>query len=311
MAELTPPTTMPLARWQIWLRRFGLVALILLVCYQLSQLLWMVIAPEPLILKSPTQAKGQSSAVTAGQVKIADAHLFGKVSEVVAAPVKKQVKAPETRLRLELHGVNRASDDAQSSAIIARKGARGEFYRIGDTIQGRTKLAEVYGDRVILDTAGRFEALYFEDAKKKNSGISAADPASTSRRPARTAPRPSRIASTAGSDIRDRILAVSSVEEFVSVLGDEAEQDPQGLLNSLGLSSQGAGSGYRVANNSLLLNVGLRLGDKIISINGQSLGDVSSDQLLLADVISSGQASIVVERNGKRLTLNQNFGSKE
>ena len=314
MAELTPPTTMPLARWQIWVRRIGLVALVLLVCYQLAQLLWMIAAPEPLVLKSPTQAKGQAATAVSGQLPIADAHLFGKVSDAPVAPVKKQVKAPETRLRLELHGVNRASDNSQSSAIIARKGSRGEFYRIGDTIQGRTKLAEVYGDRVILDTAGRLEALYFEDSKKKGARItstSAAEPSRSNRRSTRSEPPKSRLASTQDSRIRDRILSVGSVEEFVSVIGTEAEQDPQGLLDSLGLSSQGSGSGYRVANNSLLINVGLRLGDKIISINGQALGDVSSDQLLLADVINSGQASIVVERNGKRLTLNQNFGRKE
>lgn len=312
MSEQTPPTTMPLARWQIWVRRIGLVALVLLVSYQLAKLIWMVAAPEPLVLKAPTQAKDQQTTVANSQISIADAHLFGEESNVPAAPVKKQVKAPVTRLRLELHGVNRASNDTQSSAIIARKGARGEFYRIGDTIQGRTKLAEVYGDRVILDTAGRFEALYFEDAKK-GLGIQSttAESSRTSNRPSRSANRPNRSMNRNNSSIRDRILSVGSVEEFVDVLGTEAEQDPQGLLNSLGLSSQGSGNGYRVASNSLLINVGLRIGDQIISINGQSLGDVSSDQLLLADVVTSGQASIVVERNGKRLTLNQNFGRKE
>ena len=110
--------------------------------------------------------------------------------------------------------------------------------------------------------------------------------------------------------LRDRFRRIRSPEDFLNVANQAAAESPETLLDGLGLKTAGSGNGYRVESGSVLLQAGLRVGDSVISVNGQSLGDASSDQQLLEQVLSEGRASIVVQRGDKRLTLNQNFGKR-
>ncbi|MEE3160037.1 MAG: PDZ domain-containing protein, partial [Pseudomonadota bacterium] len=78
----------------------------------------------------------------------------------------------------------------------------------------------------------------------------------------------------------------------------------------LGLESVGVGEGYRVDNSSILLKAGMKPGDVLLSINGQQLGDASSDQALLDQVMQEGRAQIEVQRGNSRFMINQSFGAR-
>lgn len=261
-----------------------------LLAWQAAQLTWLVLAPAPLYLKAPTQgAAGVQSNSIQGTARF---HLFGEAKDEPVAVVEQAVSAPETRLRLSLMGVTRATQQSASSAIIAPRGGMGEFYRIGDVVQGRTRLAAVYDDRVILDTNGQLETLKFEDAPA--TGVTA-----------RAVPAPARAAAPSG--LRERFQQVTSAEEFLDMASEAASADPAAALRELGLVSNGSGQGYRVGANSMLQALQLQAGDVILSINGQGLGDPSTDQMLFEQVRSAGSARIEVQRGNSRFVVNHSL----
>ncbi|WP_430460112.1 type II secretion system protein N [Thalassolituus sp. LLYu03] len=275
----------------------GKVALTLLLSWQLAHLTWQVVAPEPLVLRAPS--KGNADAAVASGPSAAQYHLFGEMTAQPVEVVSTEVEAPDTRLRLELLGVTKASRQEASSAIIAPKGGEGEFYRIGDTVQGRTRLAGVYEDKVILDTNGKLETLKFEDAPA--AGISAR---TVQNRPE---PKDNDSPRVGAGSLRDRFKQVRNPGEFMELVSEETSSDPEGALTEMGLKSLGSGSGYEVQPGSVLSALQLQPGDIVLSVNGQMLGDPASDQQVLQQVSSEGNARIEVQRGNSRFVVNHSL----
>ena len=87
-------------------------------------------------------------------------HLFGEVAPE-AEPVKTvvPVDAPDTRLKLSLHGTFSSADAALARAIIADERGNEEMYAVGDILPGNAELSEIQSDKVILLRGGRYEIL--------------------------------------------------------------------------------------------------------------------------------------------------------
>ena len=285
---MTEQTTIILP-WQRLVLILGKLTFTVLISSQLAVFTWMFLAPSTLVLSEPTRAKG--AAVVAQNDSIADMHIFGDAT-VAAVEVPKELDAPTTRLRLALLGVMAASTAENSSAIIAPKGGAGKNYRIGDVVQGRTKLAAVQQDQVILDSNGKLEALKFELAGKQ--GIQQS-----------SKPTPAqRRAQTRGS-FKERFSGIRTPADAVQLLKDEVSNDPAGALRKMGLEASGNGSGYKVSSSgSMLTQLGLRPGDIILSVNGQALGNLEDDQVLLEEVTNSGQARLEIQRGNGRFVVN-------
>lgn len=275
--------------WQRLALILGKLTFTVLISSQLAVFTWMFLAPSTLVLSEPTRAKG--AAVVAQNDSIADMHIFGDAT-VAVVEVPKELDAPTTRLRLALLGVMAASTAENSSAIIAPKGGAGKNYRIGDVVQGRTKLAAVQQDQVILDSNGKLEALKFELAGKQ--GIQQS-----------SKPTPAqRRAQTRGS-FKERFSGIRTPADAVQLLKDEVSNDPAGALRKMGLEASGNGSGYKVSSSgSMLTQLGLRPGDIILSVNGQALGNLEDDQVLLEEVTNSGQARLEIQRGNGRFVVN-------
>ncbi len=276
-----------LTGWQRLSLVLGKTVLTLLIATQLAWLTWLLIAPEPLVLRAP--AKGQVVEESAGTAATGQYHLFGDYTAAPVEEVPQEVEAPDTRLRLELLGVTRASRKESSSAIIAPKGGAGDFYRIGDVVQGRTRLAAVYDDKVILDTNGKLETLKFDEESKR--GLEA-----------RAVSAPQR-----GSSIRDRFKEIRNPTDFMNLVNEEAASDPEGALREMGLKAVGPGQGYAVQKGSMLMALQLQPGDIVLSVNGQPLGDPQSDQQILQQVTDEGNARIEVQRGNSRFVVNHSL----
>jgi len=274
--------------WQRWSLVSGKIILTMLLSWQLAHLTWQVIAPPPLMLQAPSQGNGQSE--TAEVDGTARYHLFGDFSAEPVQAVAKEVDAPDTRLRLELLGVTKATLQESSSAIIAPKGGAGEFYRVGDAVQGRTRLAGVYDGKVILDTNGKLETLKFEELT--TAGVRAVE-----------ASRAVPVANDGMPSIRERFQRVRNASDFLDAVTNGAESNPEATLNQMGLKSIGPGQGYEVQSNSMLKSMNLQPGDIVLSVNGQMLGDPQSDQQILEQVKIEGSARIEVQRGDSRLTV--------
>ena len=275
--------------WQRLALILGKLTFTVLISSQLAVFTWMFLAPSTLVLSEPTRAKG--AAVVAQNDSIADMHIFGDAT-VAVVEVPKELDAPTTRLRLALLGVMAASTAENSSAIIAPKGGAGKNYRIGDVVQGRTKLAAVQQDQVILDSNGKLEALKFELAGKQ--GIQQSSKPTPAQRRAQTR-----------GTFKERFSGIRTPADAVQLLKDEVSNDPAGALRKMGLETSGNGSGYKVSSSgSMLTQLGLRPGDIILSVNGQALGNLEDDQVLLEEVTNSGQARLEIQRGNGRFVVN-------
>jgi general secretion pathway protein C len=68
--------------------------------------------------------------------------------------------------------------------------------------------------------------------------------------------------------------------------------------------AQNSGTGYVYDGTNAMLNaVNLQAGDVITAINGQTLGDIEQDKILLDSWREQPQVDIEIERNGRYLTV--------
>lgn len=264
----------------------------LCVSYQLAVLTWMIIDRPVVVLPEPAQ--GHSEVALPQSYGLASLDLFGSAASAPSAPTE-EINAPKTRLRLLLMGVFVAADKSQSSAIIAEQGRDGEFFKVGDRVQGRALLSQVYEDKIILDNNGKFETLTFEESQAALKGITA-----------NAAPKKSKNKPLANKkEFRKELMKIRTADQFVEFARDQL-QDPQQAMKNLGITP--TAGGYIISPSStMLLSIGMKPGDKLVSVNGYPLGDPEQDKALIDEVYASGNASLVIERGSRRMTINHPF----
>lgn len=259
----------------------------------LANLVWQIAMPPMVYLKLPAQSSGNQATLVRRNLDIAQYHLFGEVD--TQAVVSEEVDAPDTSLNLVLVGITVGKTQEESSAIIASQNGEANFYRVGDKIVGRTTLSAVYVDKVILDTSGSLETLKFEEDAR--AGVEAKAVTRATR-----VPKPS--SNLSSGKIREQYRNVATPAEFLNVTQQIANEDPAGMINQLGLLSRGAGQGYQVQPDSMLQSLNLRPGDVVLSVNGQRLGDMQTDQLILKDLSSAGSVRLEIQRGNQRFVIN-------
>lgn len=108
-----------------------------------------------------------------------------------------------------------------------------------------------------------------------------------------------------GSDNDNDSGAKNALSGAVSGL----QQNPSGYLSQMGITA--TGQGYLVTDGmpaGLKNRLGLQTGDKVLSVNGQSVGqNPAQDAQLLQQVQQSGQAQIQVQRGDQTVTVRQSF----
>ena len=210
--------------------------------------------------------------------------------------------APDTELDLKLLGIFLANQPAASVAIIGSRGDAGEAYGVGDQIFGNAKLQEIHRDVVLINRAGKMEALRFDDELPL-----AANPT----------PRAARNQSIdqgvhadaeplAALDAGDS--APEALEASIEAFRDRLERDPDGTLRSVGLEpvSVGGDDGYRIGQRAAsrqLGRSGLQPGDTIVSIDGRPIGEVRQSPEAFGDLLSKGSARLEIRRGDRRFFL--------
>lgn len=224
--------------------------------------------------------------------------LFGeKATEQL---VEEEIKeAPDTRLSLELVGVFSHSDKLKATAVIGEKGKSANLYRVGDKLPSSVEIVEIHPDRVILRRQGKHETLRMKENKLSTnnqvSQVSGIEEAKPAQRPSRRAnPRPTPTKNTNAA--------------FV-IPGDSPQQQRNLIIKELALKpvSDANAEGYVIGETApaaVIGAVGLRVGDQIVSVNGQMLGEEQQDIAILNDVLVSGAATIEVVRGTRRFTVN-------
>lgn len=256
--------------------------LITLIAYAAANLSWRIF--------SSFTADEQSVAVSQSVVRpttrpslatVPALHVFGE-ADVKPVASNEPISAPETRLRLVLHGVFASSNPKVSMAIIAAKDGKDNSYFIGDALPGNaTTLHEVYADRVILKRLGKLETLRLkEPASKAEIGRSNKSGQSSSR--------------------SSRMPGSSKLKNMQELY----KTDPQKVFSQLRItpvSQDGKINGYRFSHNdrALMREMGLTSRDVITAVNGVSVSDSGKLFAMMKDIETLQEVNLTILRNGQ------------
>jgi general secretion pathway protein C len=264
--------------------------LVIAIGWQIARIIWMLVpAPAagdavvpPMDLPVVSTALGGDTNVQA----IASNHMFGEsdaADEIAAPPPTIDDNLADTRLtNLVLKGTIASEIPEFSVAVIADNNADQQVYAIGDSIGSGASLHAVYAERVVLNENGALTNL------KLPSEFPAARAAQT-RRTTNT---------TRQTKTRNTASIQNVVADNLSKLTDVIRPTPY-LVN-------GEQAGYRVypgRNRQQFAALGLRPGDLIKDIDGQSLTDPTQAMQVFQSLGTAEQVTVTVERNGQPQTI--------
>lgn len=266
----------------------GWVSLVLVVVigWQLAQLLWMLV-PAPAagdaVATPPRIVTTASTSDAATDVRaISSVHIFGEASAedepVSVQPAEEDAVYADSKSSLALKGTIAADPPEVAVAIISDAGSKERVYTIGASITNGIELHAVYADRVVLNENGVLTNLELPKDFPK------------------TAPRPTRRDTTAATlpAATDTQSIQSVVAQNVSQLSDVIRPTPYFV--------DGQQQGYRVypgRNRAQFTALGLRPGDLVKDIDGQALNDPTQAMQIFQTLGTSSEVSVTVERNGQ------------
>lgn len=269
------------------------VVLIVMLAHSLAQLSWNLLLPPEADLSAtvddslnrapPSIPADDNTDYTA----VADWHLFGELPKAQPKPpAPAPVRAPETRLNLNLVGIFFSDNHDFAVALIAASdntGVRG--YRVGDPLPGGAHLEKVHADRVVLNRNGRLETLSLPKQTAFSYQAPPPNPPSSSAVENETI-----NATDVAAEIRERIAT-----------------QPQGLRNLVQARpyiKNGQFMGFRLLpglDDQMFEELGLEPGDVVTQINGVRLTDPQQSMTVIQDVLNADQVAVQVLRKGTEI----------
>ena len=282
-------------------------------CWSAARLLWLVLAPPlaPALPVLPLQ--NLTGSVTD------NSSLFAIFAE--PDPVAQSVQPPPNVI---LKGVLLADPESSSSALLDVNGMV-KNYRIGDSLQetGYTLVAVDWNAVVIADGAAKQSVISMADAMPLDQRGMAANAIGNQRLPdnnnnglASGLPQPLDIPNLGNIDANNNSDANNSdvnnsndTNSAIDKAVNELQENPAGYLSRMGVMASGEGYQVTAAMPSGLRNrLGLEPGDRVMSVNGQSVGNnPGQDANVLQQVQKSGEAQIEVKRGEQVITIRQQF----
>jgi general secretion pathway protein C len=204
---------------------------------------------------------------------------------------------PASSLGLVLRGVLAAYPPSASTALIAVGEGPATIYGVGQSPAANAVIEAIEVDHVILNVGGTRERLDFPQPVVAPVDPAAAAPGAgitvTPVAPGGTAAPPPPAGAPPPLNLGAGAAPVTPAPA----------QTAAATAASAGVSA--TASGYRIGPNpsAELRRFGLQPGDVIESLNGQAVSGSSNDQSLLEQARAAGQARVVVNRDGRRLTF--------
>ncbi len=253
------------------------ILLIIYLCWKLATLFWLILAPMQALQFDRVALGSEQKAVP----QISQFALFKA----------QQSAEPISNSNFSLQGVVVGVPSQFSSAVIKANNVA-ERYRVGEYIANtQYQLAEVYWDKVILRSeSGASEILKMNALENLNQDLSL-NPQANPSTVAPLMPTPQTTEQALGS-------AVQQIQE-------NREQ----YLQNMGANSDG-GAGYQVtARTPLVLRrkLGLQPGDRVLSLNGQTLNAGQNEAQLLEQARQSGQVKLEIQRGEQVITIQQDL----
>ncbi|MBA98934.1 type II secretion system protein N [Sulfitobacter sp.] len=218
-----------------------------------------------------------------------------------AKPDQQVTKAPEkTTLDLALRGILQQSDPSLSFALIATDGTTLR-YAIGDSIAGKATLIEINDRHVVLDVDGVRQILGFPNADIAD--LSAGDvPAGPT--PLSNLDRLQAALSVGSGSIEiEDPPPPETTEEYISMWRERIIRNPNQVLDEIGLLPTEKGYIVDETHDPGVNLAGLKAGDLVARVNGQTVGNTEEDRKFFDEVAASGVARLEVVRDDKTFVL--------
>lgn len=313
-------------RWFPWLATLLLLAVLAVV---LAQLTWRLIpapeAPEfqPLASSPSTSQPARNTKKPdvergPGPAALAKLHLFGRADvKPVAQAVTPKREIRQTNLKLTLTGTVAHGDPKMGIALISAEREKEKPYLVGEKVTGSVELYEVYTDRVVLERNGTLETLALarkEGGGKKNSrsSTSSNNKRATSSRSLPTFGGTARKTSSSTASGNASKLTPNGSPDYRSIR-EELINDPNKVTDYIRVQpvqKDGTISGYRIypgRNRDLFRKAGLRSGDLVKSVNGQSVEDPNQGIAIITALTTAERIDLTIERRGRPKQLSVNL----
>ena len=244
---------------------------------------WLLLAPPQAIQLERVELGSQQSQVP----NISSFSLFQEAANASGA---------DQQLNMILQGVVVGYPSQFSSAVI-KVNETAERYRVGESIEGSSyTLAEVYWDRAILRSGGgAVRELKFKGIENGlDQPIVPIDVA------------PQTGVQTSSSPSGSSGQSSSAIGQAVQRMQENREQ----YMQEMGVTTSNNGSGYEVTARTpvgLRNKLGLQPGDRIMSLNGQSVGQGQTEAQLLEQARREGQVKLEIKRGDQVMTIQQDF----
>lgn len=263
--------------------------LVVLIGWQIATIIWALVpgnaagvaVPLPASLPISGTLSNSRSDVTA----IAASHLFGVAatgSSGVIAVIEPDADLADTHLvNLVLKGTVASQQAEFSVALIADGSNEQKVYAIGDAIGSGTSLHAVYADRVVLNEKGLLTNLKL----------------------------PREFVTTQASNVRratTRTRQVSRNSQSIQAVVSQNLTRLSDVIRPTPYLVNGRPAGYRVypgRDRKQFAALGLRPGDLIKDINGQSLTDPKQAMAIFQSLGTTDQVTVTIERNGRPQTI--------
>ncbi len=313
-----------LNRFAGWLLFLAIVWL----CWGIARIIWLVVAPPqaPQLPLLPLQTKQAPMVNTSTALTI--------FASNQPKPIEAQLPPPN----VELVGIMLATPNTLSSAILMVDGKVAN-YRIGATLTPTAyKLIDVTWEQAVIEADSGQQILLRmpERMVLDQGGVKAQTPEgniSNRRLPSPNSSLPSPNSNLEGSaafesppgglesqepppdatappaNNNDTPPAAPTLDTAIASAVDALKQNPASYLGSMGVMA--TGNGYQVTDAmpaKLRKQLGLESGDRVLSVNGQTVGsNPAGDADLLNQVKQSGSAAIEVQRGEQVITIRQQF----
>ena len=223
---------------------------------------------------------------------------FSLFEEQGQNPQSQQVDLP-----VKLEGVVLASPRHLSSAVL-RVNNNASSYRVGETIEDTNMtLAEVYWDRVFIrESSGQTREVKFGD-ETSTANLPPSDMQLNSSSSHTSNALPSTQPNHATSRNNNR-----SPDRAIDQAIEKLKQDREQYLGQMGVNN--TQNGFEVTDQTppaLRARLGLKPGDKVVSVNGQNLSSGVNEAQLLEQVRQAGQAKIEIQRGDQTMTIQQSM----
>jgi general secretion pathway protein C len=292
--------------------KLAIILLVLVVAWLLARLTWQVleIFQAPAQIESAGPIRGVATQAPGAQFNWDSMPIFGKAKVEGTQTARQEAAKPKApagalkNLNVTVLGIV-ASSDPQHSYVVIRDRNEARVMRSGEEIRDGISIKEIE-TRAFIATDGEADKRFELEMLGEGSALSAddTDTQSSSTTEQRTNDSGAELPPVNFRVTNPRVL--ENLEEYRLAL-TENPMELLGKIRTQPVPRDGQTYGFRLypgRDRTLLTGVGLRPGDILLSVNDNSITDLTQLETIIDSLSQSNTIQLKIERGGKVRDIN-------